>query len=146
MTRDQPRVNDDDLQRFVDAQEPVFEDVLSELREGHKRGHWMWFIFPQLKGLGRSSFSEKFGISSREEAQAYITHPALGPRLRQCSQLVNLIRGRSITEIFGHVDALKFRSSMTLFAHATSENEVFMKALQTYYDGEFDALTVERFD
>lgn len=132
------------LQRFVDAQNPIYEQVCSELREGCKRGHWMWFVFPQIRGLGHSHLASKFAISSRGEAEAYLQHPILGPRLRECSQLVNLVAGRSIDEVLGYPDDLKFRSSMTLFAHATSDNQVFMDALRKYFAGEFDRLTLER--
>ena len=132
------------LQRFVEAQAPVFEQVRSELQKGQKRGHWMWFIFPQIKGLGHSGLASKFAISSRQEAEAYLNHPVLGPRLKECSQLVNLVEGRSIDQIFGSPDDLKFRSSMTLFAHATPENQVFKEALRKYFGGEFDRLTLER--
>lgn len=132
------------LQRFVDAQGPVFEQVRSELMEGRKRGHWMWFIFPQIKGLGHSLTANEFAISSREEAEAYLRHPILGPRLRECTRLVILVEGRSINQIFGYPDDLKFRSSMTLFAHATSENQAFNDALQKYFGSEVDRLTLER--
>jgi uncharacterized protein (DUF1810 family) len=108
------------LRRFSDAQNPVFEQVCSELRNGQKRGHWMWFIFPQIEGLGLSQTAREFAISSRDEAAAYLDHPILGPRLRECTRLVNLAEGRSIDQIFGYPDNLKFRSCMTLFAHATS--------------------------
>lgn len=135
-----------DLQRFVDAQNRVFEQVCSELRSGRKEGHWMWFIFPQLKGLGYSAMANKFGISSRDEAESYLRHPILGPRLRQCSQFVNLVEERSIDQIFGYPDDRKFRSSMTLFAHVTSDNEVFKAALQKYFGGKFDRLTLENRD
>ena len=133
-----------DLQRFVDAQNPVFEQVLSELRAGEKQSHWMWFIFPQLKGLGRSGMAMKFGISSRDEAMAYLGHSILGPRLRECTQLVNLVEGRSIESIFGYTDTLKFRSSMTLFAQVESNDGVFVTALQKYFRGEPDRLTIDR--
>ena len=133
-----------DLQRFVDAQEPVFRQVCAELRDGRKRGHWMWFVFPQIRGLGYSFMASKFAISSLDEAQAYLRHPVLGPRLRECSRLVTLAKGSSIREIFDDPDDLKFRSSMTLFAHATSENEVFHDALRKYFGGDFDRLTLER--
>jgi uncharacterized protein (DUF1810 family) len=133
-----------DLQRFVDAQGPVFEQVRSELMQGRKRSHWMWFIFPQIKGLGRSLTTDVYAISSRKEAEAYLKHPILGPRLRECTQLVNLIEGRSVSQIFGYPDDLKFRSCLTLFAHATSDNEVFMEALRKYFREEFDPLTLER--
>jgi uncharacterized protein (DUF1810 family) len=132
------------LKRFVDAQNPVFEQVSSELRLGCKRGHWMWFIFPQIQGLGSSYLTTYFAISSKEEAEAYLNHPILGPRLRECSRLVNTAEGRSINEIFGHPDDLKFKSSMTLFAHATSENQVFKDALNRYFGGELDHSTLER--
>lgn len=132
------------LQRFVDAQNPVFEQVCGELREGRKRGHWMWFIFPQIRGLGHSWMSEEFGISSLEEAAAYLEQTILGPRLRQCSQLVIQVEGRSIQQIFGYLDDLKFRSSMTLFAYATSDNSLFEEALLKYFGGKFDPLTIER--
>ena len=108
-----------DLQRFVDAQDPAFEQVCAELHAGRKRSHWMWFIFPQLKGLGHSETARKFAISSRQEAEAYLQHPILGPRLRRCTQLVTEVEGRSIEQIFGYPDDLKFHSSMTLFASTT---------------------------
>jgi uncharacterized protein (DUF1810 family) len=133
-----------DLQRFVDAQNPVFAQVCAELREGQKKSHWMWFIFPQLRGLGSSQMASKFGISSRQEAEAYRKHPVLGPRLMECTRLVTLVEGRSITQIFGYPDNLKFRSSMTLFANATSENKIFQDVLQKYFAGEPDRLTIER--
>ena len=138
-------VNDPhNLQRFVDAQSLVFEQVCSELREGCKIGHWMWFIFPQIRGLGHSQLASKFAISSREEAEAYLKHPILGPTLRECTRLVTLVEGRSIDQIFGYPDDLKSRSSMTLFAHATSENQVFKDALEKYFGAEFDRLTLAR--
>lgn len=132
------------LQRFVDAQNPVYAQVCSELRSGQKSGHWMWFIFPQIKGLGRSHLAEKFAISSRAEAQAYLEHPILGPRLYECSGLVTLIDGKTIQQIFGSPDDLKFRSSMTLFAFITSGNQLFDDVLKKYFGGEPDRLTLER--
>lgn len=132
------------LQRFVDAQNSVFPQVCSELREGRKRGHWMWFIFPQLQGLGYSSMARRYSISSLEEAKAYLKHPVLGLRLRECCRLVTLIEGWPIEVIFTYPDYLKFRSSMTLFAHATSENQVFISALDKYFGGESDPLTLEQ--
>ena len=132
------------LQRFVDAQKPVFEQVCSELREGCKKSHWMWFIFPQIKGLGHSETARTFAISSREEAQAYLNHPILGPRLRECSRLVTLVEGRSARRIFGSIDALKFRSSVTMFASVASDNGAFTEALQKYFGGDVDSLTVEK--
>jgi uncharacterized protein (DUF1810 family) len=130
------------LQRFVDAQQPVFAEVVTELKRGSKRGHWMWFIFPQLKGLGRTAQSTFFGISSIHEAAAYLQHPVLGPRLKQCAQLVNAVEGCSAEDIFGEIDAMKFRSSMTLFASTTPENQIFTDALEKYFAGEFDPLTL----
>lgn len=132
------------LQRFVEAQAPVFEQARSELREGRKTGHWMWFIFPQIQGLGSSSMAREFAIGSLAEAQEYLKHPILGPRLRECTRLVNEVKDRSIHQLLGYPDDLKFRSSMTLFAHATADNQVFMDALQKYFAGEFDRLTLER--
>jgi uncharacterized protein (DUF1810 family) len=132
------------LQRFLDAQDSVYEEVCRELRDGYKRSHWMWFIFPQIKGLGHSPLARKFAISSLQEAEAYLKHPILGSRLRECTRLVTLLEGRSIDQIFGSPDNLKFRSSMTLFAHATPDNEVFKHALQKYFGAEFDPLTLER--
>jgi uncharacterized protein (DUF1810 family) len=133
-----------DLQRFVDAQNPVFEQVCAELRQGRKKTHSMWFIFPQIKGLGTSHMAIEFAISSRQEAEAYLKHRVLGPRLRECTQLVNLVQGRSIDQIFGYPDDLKFRSSMTLFANTTCENQIFKDALEKYFAGEPDRLTLER--
>jgi uncharacterized protein (DUF1810 family) len=132
-----------DLRRFVDAQSPVYEQVCSELRQGRKRGHWMWFVFPQIAGLGHSATARRFAIASREEAQAYLQHPVLGPRLRECTRLVNLVEGRTLEQIFGDPDDVKFRSSMTLFAHATPDNQVFEDALRKYCGGAYDPLTLE---
>lgn len=133
-----------DLQRFVDAQAPVFEEVRGELRRGRKQSHWMWFIFPQVKGLGFSGMAQKFGIASRAEAEAYLAHPVLGPRLIECTQLVNTVEGRSIEQILGGIDAMKFRSSMTLFSQVSTEPGVFEAALQKYFAGEPDQLTLDR--
>ena len=133
-----------DLQRFVDAQDPVFEQVCAELCGGQKEGHWMWYIFPQLQGLGYSAMSIKYAISSRQEAEAYLEHPVLGQRIRECTRLVILVEGRSINQIFGSPDDLKFRSSMTLFARVASENRIFKDALQKYFAGELDRRTLER--
>jgi len=133
-----------DLQRFVDAQNPVYEQVCAELRNGQKEGHWMWFIFPQLRGLGHSQMATKFAISSRQEAQAYLKHPILGPRLAECTRLVNLVEGRAISQIFGYPDDLKFRSSMSLFATVASKDKIFKDALQKYCGGKPDRLTIER--
>jgi len=132
------------LQRFIDAQNPIYEQVCSELRRGYKTGHWMWFIFPQIRGLGHSPMASRFAISSLEEARAYLNDPILGSRFRECTRLINHAEGRTIQQIFGYPDVLKFQSSITLFAHATSENKDFEDALQKYFTGEYDLLTVER--
>jgi uncharacterized protein (DUF1810 family) len=133
-----------DLQRFVDAQARAYPEVLEELRAGRKRSHWIWFIFPQIAGLGSSPTAARYAISSLDEARAYLRHELLGPRLHECAQLVNAVQGRSIGEIFGSPDDLKVRSSMTLFAHATDDNQDFVELLERYYGGEEDPLTVER--
>jgi uncharacterized protein (DUF1810 family) len=133
-----------DLQRFVDAQNPVYARVCAELEAGQKRTHWMWFIFPQVAGLGRSATAMKYAISGADEARAYLAHPVLGERLRCCTKLVNRIDGRTAEEIFGPVDAMKFRSSMTLFAKVAEENEAFEAALHKYFGGVYDERTQER--
>ncbi len=133
-----------DLQRFVDAQETVYDTVIDELRAGHKRSHWIWFVFPQLRGLGRSATAQHYGIASREEAVAYLAHDLLGPRLRECTRLVLAIEGRSIGEVFGSPDDLKVRSSMTLFARCTDDNADFLGVLDKFYGGAEDPATVER--
>jgi uncharacterized protein (DUF1810 family) len=132
------------LQRFVDAQQSVYETVLGELRAGRKRTHWMWFIFPQIAGLGHSTMAQKFALSSLDEAAAYLAHPVLGPRLRECTVLVAGIEGRSIAEIFGYPDELKFRSSMTLFAQAAPEGPIFAACLAKYFAGQPDPQTLTR--
>jgi uncharacterized protein (DUF1810 family) len=131
------------LGRFVEAQSGEYEQVLAELRAGRKQSHWIWFIFPQLKGLGRSPLTEHYGIGSIDEARAYLRHPVLGPRLEECTALVNKIEGRTVDEIFGFPDNLKFRSSMTLFANAAADNRIFLDALKKYFAGEPDAKTLE---
>lgn len=132
-----------DLQRFVTAQEAVYEQVCAELRSGRKQSHWMWFIFPQLRGLGRSETAEFYGISSREEAVAYLAHPVLGVRLRECTGLVNHVEGRSVDQIFGSPDDLKFHSSMTLFSLVRPEESLFRAALEKFFGGKMDGRTVE---
>lgn len=132
------------LQRFVDAQSHIYAGVCAELRRGQKQSHWMWFVFPQIKGLGFSSSSLRYGISGREEAQAYLCHPVLGPRLRECAKLVNAIEDRTIGQIFFHPDYLKFRSCMTLFSEATPDNEEFLLALGKYFSGQPDPATLAR--
>ncbi|OBH51960.1 DUF1810 domain-containing protein [Mycobacterium sp. E2479] len=133
-----------DLERFVEAQDPVYGDVIDELRAGRKRKHWMWFVFPQLRGLGGSAMAARFGIGSLDEARAYLRHELLGPRLHECSRLVTSVQGRSIGQIFGSPDDLKLRSSMTLFTQATEDNQDFIAVLDKYYDGHQDRLTLER--
>jgi uncharacterized protein (DUF1810 family) len=132
------------LQRFVDAQASCFAQVRSELAAGEKRTHWMWFIFPQLKGLGSSSMALRFAISGMDEAKAYLAHPVLGDRLRDCTSLVNAVSGRSVEDIFGYPDNLKFHSSVTLFAAADPENKVFNQALTKYFNGLPDKNTIDR--
>lgn len=132
------------LKRFVDAQKPVFEQVRAELSRGRKTGHWMWFIFPQIQGLGFSETAQYFAISSQAEATTYLEHPILGPRLRECTRLVIQIQGQSIDRIFGHPDNLKFQSSMTLFARTAAENGIFLDALKKYFGGKFDRATMDR--
>lgn len=132
------------LQRFVDAQQPVYDTVCAELRSGRKRSHWIWFIFPQIEGLGHSETARRFSISSLDEAKSYLAHPVLGPRLRECSRLVADIDGRGVDEIFGYPDDMKFRSSMTLFAQATKDNDVFVACLKKYFGSEPDEATLAR--
>ncbi len=131
------------LDRFVDAQGGVYGRVLDELRGGAKRSHWMWFIFPQLAGLGFSTTARAYAIASLDEARAYLGHPVLGPRLLACTALVNGIAGRTANEIFGSPDDMKFRSSMTLFGQAAPGEAVFSDALARYYGGEPDGRTLE---
>jgi len=131
-----------DLARFLAAQDPVYPQVLRELTAGRKSTHWMWFIFPQIAGLGHSPTAQHYAIRSRTEAEAYLLHPILGPRLRECTRLVNAIEGRSISGIFGYPDDLKFRSSMTLFAHTTSDNAEFLEALRKYFSAAPDPATL----
>ena len=132
------------LTRFVTAQNRVYDEVRSELREGNKRSHWMWFVFPQIKGLGYSPMSQNFAISSLEEASAYLQHPILGPRLLECAQLVNSTTDLTIHQIFGSPDDLKFHSCMTLFAKAAPDNKVFEEALRKFFGGRRDQSTLDR--
>ncbi len=136
--------SEDDLERFVEAQDTVYEWVLSELRTGRKTTHWMWFVFPQLRGLGYSETSRYYGISSSAEAAGYLGHPVLGARLHECVELVLGVNGRTARELFGTPDDLKFRSSMTLFAAVSPTDPRFQLALDKYFAGERDALTLER--
>ena len=133
-----------DLERFVEAQNSVYTQVIRELRAGSKQSHWMWFVFPQIAGLGHSSMARRYAISSLPEAAAYLEHPVLGERLRECTRLVNAVQNRSIGDIFGYPDDLKFRSSMTLFARAAKDNAEFRQALEKYFDGQEDAATIAR--
>lgn len=131
------------LHRFLDAQQPVYDAVLDELRAGRKSSHWIWFIFPQIAGLGRSGTAQQFAIGSLDEAKAYLQHPILGPRLRACTQLVLNVEGRSAEEIFGYPDYLKFRSCLTLFLTAAPDNTLFNAALLKYFHGKPDQLTLD---
>ena len=131
-----------DLQRFVDAQAPVYQRVLAELGQGEKQSHWMWFIFPQLAGLGHSPMAQRFAIASREEAVAYLGHVVLGHRLRECTALVSAVQGRTIREILGSPDDIKFCSSMTLFGAVSSDPE-FAEAIQKFHGGTPDRRTLE---
>ena len=133
-----------DLQRFVEAQAAVAADVTAELRAGRKRRHWMWFVFPQLRGLGASRLAHRYGIASLAEARAYLDHPVLGARLRDWTRLVIEANAASIEDVLGYPDDLKFRSSMTLFARATTDDALFRKAIDRYFGGEEDPLTLER--
>jgi uncharacterized protein (DUF1810 family) len=131
-----------DLARFVEAQEPIYDLALSELRRGEKRGHWIWFIFPQLAGLGHSPTAQHYGLSGPEEATEYVTHPVLGTRLRECTHALTELPGADPVAVLGLVDALKVRSSMTLFAEV-SDDPVFRRVLEQYYRGKPDELTLE---
>ena len=131
-----------DLERFVTAQEPVIATVRDELRAGRKRSHWMWFVFPQLRGLGTSSMAERFGIASLAEARAYLAHAVLGPRLRECCSLMLEVPGRSAHAILGSPDDLKFRSCVTLFSLAQPQEPLFRACLDRFYGGEPDPRTL----
>lgn len=131
------------LQRFVDAQGRVHAAALDELRRGHKETHWMWFVFPQLAGLGHSPMAQRFAISGLAEARAYLAHPILGPRLVECTETVNGLIGCSAHEIFASPDDMKFRSSMTLFSKAANTGSVFGQALSFYFAGEEDRRTLD---
>ncbi len=135
-----------DLDRFVQAQDPVLGGVQRELRDGCKRSHWMWFVFPQLRGLGHSAMAHSYGLASRAEALAYLEHPILRARLRECTRLVNAVPDRTITQILGSPDDLKFRSSMTLFAAVAPDEPAFRQALDRFFAGVPDLLTLERLD
>ena len=133
-----------DLDRFVQAQAGTYESALRELRDGRKTGHWIWFIFPQVAGLGRSEVSRFYAIESLGEAQAYLAHPVLGPRLRECAAALLSVPGRTAERILGGIDALKVRSSMTLFHRAAPDEPIFRQVLDRFYGGVEDELTIER--
>ena len=135
------------LERFLEAQEGVYEQACGELRAGQKQTHWMWFIFPQIQGLGSSAMAARYAISSLEEAHAYLEHPVLGQRLRECTGIVVALQERTADEIFGYPDNLKFHSSMTLFAQAAAISEedlIFSQALDKYFSGREDPATMQR--
>jgi uncharacterized protein (DUF1810 family) len=135
-----------DLERFVEAQAGAYAQACAELRAGRKRSHWMWFVFPQIRGLGSSEMAVRYGISEREEARAYLDHPILGPRLLECAGIVVGLQGKTVGEIFGYPDDLKFHSSMTLFGEVEGPAErVFHQALKKYFGGKIDQATLERF-
>lgn len=131
------------LERFITAQAPVYAQALAELRAGQKQTHWMWFVFPQMMGLGQSSASRAYGIQSLNEARSYLAHPVLGTRLRECCQAVMNVRGKSAHDIFGTPDDLKFRSSLTMFTEAAPQELMFFNLLEKYFDGEPDEATLE---
>ncbi|HEY8218952.1 MAG TPA: DUF1810 domain-containing protein [Methylobacter sp.] len=132
-----------DLSRFTSAQENVYDSALAELKNGRKRTHWMWYIFPQIDGLGYSATSKHYAIKSLEEARQYLNHPVLGQRLLECAEAVYAIEEQSISEIFGYPDNLKLKSSMTLFAYVAAPGSVFAHVLDKYFNGERDALTLQ---
>jgi uncharacterized protein (DUF1810 family) len=134
------------LQRFLDAQHPIYGQVRDELQAGQKESHWMWFIFPQIFGLGTSTIAQKYAISGIGEAKAYLDHPLLGYRLRECTQLAIAVNGRTIEDIFGYPDYLKFHSSMTLFAKASAGDKIFIAALAKYFHSKLDRKTVEQLE
>ena len=133
-----------DLERFVEAQAPVYEQVRREMEAGRKQSHWMWFIFPQIAGLGQSPMSIRFAIASLDEAKAYLAHPVLGPRLRECARLALNVEGKSAREIFGSIDEMKFVSSMTLFARAAPDENLFQRCIDRYFAGAPDPATSTR--
>ena len=137
-------MEDFNLARFVEAQEPVYAKVKAELQAGHKRSHWMWFVFPQIAGLGSSEMAQRYAIASEDEAAAYLAHPLLGRRLRECAAIVAALDGPSAHDIFGNPDAMKFRSSMTLFADTAPDEAVFQACIDKYFDGEPDPETLAR--
>jgi len=131
------------LTHFIAAQDPVYNDVLSELKAGQKRTHWMWFIFPQIEGLGQSEIAKRYAIKNTDEARAYLSHPILGKRLIECAEAVKAIQDRSASQIFGYPDDMKFRSSLTLFASVAGEKSIFHDLISKYYAGKPDERTIE---
>ncbi len=134
----------DNLDRFVTAQDAVYHQAIAELRAGRKRSHWMWFIFPQIAGLGSSPMAQQYAIRDRSEARAYLEHAVLGPRLVECTETLLGLIGVTAADVFGHPDDLKLRSSATLFAEISHPGSVFDRLLAKYYDGVRDPLTLER--
>ena len=131
------------LERYIKAQAPIYARALAELKAGRKQSHWMWYVFPQMAGLGHSTTSHTYGIESLKEAREYLAHPVLGARLRECCQAVMNIRGKSAEDIFGAIDAMKFRSCLTLFAEVDHGEVLFFNLLETHFDGEADEATLE---
>ena len=130
-----------DLERFVTAQEGVYESALAQLRAGRKTGHWMWFVFPQIAGLGMSAMSQRYAIASAAEARAYLDHPVLGARLAECARVLTELPGHDPEDVFGGIDAIKLRSSMTLFARASEDDSIYYAVLDQYFGGEPDPQT-----
>ena len=131
------------MKKFIEAQEAVYQQVLSELGSGQKASHWMWFIFPQIQGLGRSSTAQYYAIKDAEQAQAYLRHPVLGARLRECAEILLHLKGKTARDIFGEIDAVKLRSSMTLFSVVAGQDSVFSQVLKKYFNAEPDPLTLQ---
>jgi uncharacterized protein (DUF1810 family) len=132
------------LERFIDAQAPLYDEVRRELKVGRKQSHWMWFIFPQIAGLGQSPTSIRFAIASLDEAKAYLAHPVLGERLRECARLTLDVEGKSARQIFGSIDEMKFRSSMSLFARAAPDESLFQRCIDKYFGGGSDPATLAK--
>ena len=146
-SRDTTDIDDDfDLSRFLNAQEAIYGKVLAELRSGQKQSHWMWYIFPQIEGLGESAVSKRYAITCLEEARQYLKHPVLGPRLLECADLVLVIEDRSVSEIFGYPDDLKLKSSMTLFSCIPEADPVFKEVLEKYFRGSLDSRTIRQLE
>ena len=131
------------MQKFIEAQEAIYPQILSELEAGRKVSHWMWFIFPQIQGLGRSSTAQYYAIKDAEQAQAYLRHPVLGARLKECAEILLRLKGKTAIDIFGDIDAVKLRSSMTLFSEVAGQDTVFARVLKKYFNAEPDALTLQ---